>query len=66
MYTFGEKLTSVAVVDQLLCIGHNRGQEETCSESLTDQGAGGSVIAASATMDFVEQFNTCFLSDALH
>jgi hypothetical protein len=66
VYTFGEKLTSVAVVDQLLCIGYGRRPIETCSESFVDQGPRGDVIAASATVNFMKQLNTCFLSDTLH
>jgi hypothetical protein len=66
MYTFGKKLTSVAVVDQLLCIGHDRRPVETCSESFADQCPRGSVIAASTTVNFMEQLNTCFSSDTLH
>jgi hypothetical protein len=66
MYMFGEKLTSVAVVDQLLCISHGRRPLETYLESFADQGLRGGVIAASTTMNFMEQLNTCFSSDTLH
>jgi hypothetical protein len=66
MYTFGEKLTSIAAVDQLLCIGHGRRPVETYSESFADQGPRGGVIAASTTVNFMEQLNTCFSSDTLH
>jgi hypothetical protein len=66
MYTFGEKLTSIAAVDQLLCIGHGRRPVETCSESFADQGPRGDVIVASTTVNFMEQLNTCFSSDTLH
>jgi hypothetical protein len=54
MYTFGEKLTSVATADQLLCVGHGRRPVETCSESFADQGPRGGVIAASTTVNFME------------
>jgi hypothetical protein len=50
-----EKLTPIAVVYQLIC-----------SESFTNQGSRGDVIAVGATMNFFEQFNACLLSDALH
>jgi hypothetical protein len=63
---FGEKLTLVTTADQLLCIGHDRRPVETCSKSFTDQGPRRSVIATSATVNFMEQLNTCFLSDTLH
>jgi hypothetical protein len=63
---FGEKLTSVAVANQLLCIGHSRRPVETYLESFADQGLRGGVIAASTTMNFMEQLNTCFSSDTLH
>jgi hypothetical protein len=66
VYTFGEKLTSVVAADQLLCIGHGRRLIETCSESFADQGPRGGVIAASTTVNFMEQLNTCFSSDTLH
>jgi hypothetical protein len=66
VYTLGEELTSLAVADQLLCIGHNRRPVETCSEGLSDQGPRGGVIATSTTVNFIEQLNTCFLSDTLH
>jgi hypothetical protein len=66
VYTFGEKLTSVAAVDQLLCIGHDRRPVETCSENFTDQGPRAGVIAASTTVNFMEQLNACFSSDTLH
>jgi hypothetical protein len=66
MYTFGEKLASVAAADQLLCIGHGRRLVETCSESFTDQDSRDSVIATSTIVNFIEQLNTCFLSDTLH
>jgi hypothetical protein len=66
VYTFGEKLTSVTAVDQLLCIGHGRWPVETCSESFTDHGLRGGVIVASTTVNFMEQLNTCFLSDTLY
>jgi hypothetical protein len=36
MYTFGEKLTSVAAADQILYIGYGRRPVETCSESFAD------------------------------
>jgi hypothetical protein len=61
-----EKLTSVAATDQLLCIGHSRRPVETCLESFADQGSRSGMIAASTTVDFMEQLNTCFLSDTLH
>jgi hypothetical protein len=63
---FGKKLTSVAAVDQLFCIGHGRRPVETCSENLSDQGPRGGMIAASTTMNFMEQLNTNFSSDTLH
>jgi hypothetical protein len=63
---FGKKLTSVAAVDQLLCIGHGGQLVETCSESFADQGLRSGVIAASTTMNFMEQLNTGFSSDTLH
>jgi hypothetical protein len=66
MYTFGEKLTSVAAVNQLLCIGHGRRPVETCSESFADQGPRGGLIATITTMNFMEQLNTCFSSDTFH
>jgi hypothetical protein len=66
VYTFGEKLTSVAVTDQLLCIGHDRRPVETCSESFADQGPRSGVIAASTTVNFMKQLNTYFSSDTLH
>jgi hypothetical protein len=66
VYTFGEKLTSVTTVDQLLCIGHGRRPVETCSESFADQGPRGGVIAASTTVNFMEQLDTCVPSDTLH
>jgi hypothetical protein len=66
VYTFGEKLTSVTAADQLLYIGHGRWPVETYSESFIDQGPRGSVIAASTTMNFMEQLNTCFSSDTFH
>jgi hypothetical protein len=66
VYTFGDELTSVAAVDQLLCVGHDRRPVETYSESFADQGLRGGVIAASTTMNFMEQLNTCFSSDTLH
>jgi hypothetical protein len=66
MYTLGEKLTSVATVDQLLCIGHGGRPVETYSESFADQGPRGGVIAASTTVDFMQQLNTYFLSNTLH
>jgi hypothetical protein len=66
MYMFGEKLASIAVADQLFCIGHDRWLVETCSESLSDQGPRGGMIAASTTVNFMEQVNTCFSSDTLH
>jgi hypothetical protein len=62
----GKKLTSVTAADQLLCIGHGRRPVETCSESFADQGSRGIVIAASTTVNFMEQLNTCFSSDRLH
>jgi hypothetical protein len=54
MYTFGKKLTSIAAVDQLLCISHSRMLVETCSESFADQGLRGGVIATSTTVNFME------------
>jgi hypothetical protein len=66
MYTFGEKLTSVAAANQLLYISHGRWPVETCSESFANQDPRGSVIAASTTMNFMEQLNTCFSSDTFH
>jgi hypothetical protein len=66
VYTFGEKLTSVTTADQLLCIGHGRRPVKTYSESFANQGPRGGVIAACTTMNFMEQLNTCLLSDALH
>jgi hypothetical protein len=53
-------------MDQLLCIGHGRRPVETCSESFADQGSRGGVIAASTTVNFMEQLNTYFSSDTLH
>jgi hypothetical protein len=66
VYTFGEKLTSVATADQLLYIGHSRRPVETCLESFADQGPRSGVIATSTAVNFMEQLNTCFLSDTLH
>jgi hypothetical protein len=66
VYAFGEKLTFIAVTDQLLCIGHGRWPVETCSKSFANQGPRGGVIAASTTMNFMEQLNTCFSSDTQH
>jgi hypothetical protein len=66
VYTFGEKLTPVAAADQLLCIGHGRRPVETYLESCADQGPRGDVIAASITVNFMEQLNTCFSSDTLY
>jgi hypothetical protein len=63
---FGEKLTSVTAVDQIICIGHGRRPVETCSESFADQSPRGGVITASTTVNFMEQLNTCFSSDTLH
>jgi hypothetical protein len=64
--SFGEKLTSITVADQLLCIDHGIWPVETCSESFADQGLRGGVIAASTTVNFKEQLNICFSSDTLH
>jgi hypothetical protein len=66
MYTFGEKLTSVATADQHLCIGHDRWPVETYSEGFAHQGLRGGVIATSTTVNFMEQLDTCFSSDTLH
>jgi hypothetical protein len=66
VYTFGKKLTSFAVTDQLLCISHGKRPVETCSESFADQGPRSGVIATSTTVNFMEQLNTYFLSDTLH
>jgi hypothetical protein len=66
VYAFGKKLTSVTTVDQLLCISHGRRPVETYSESFADQGPRGGVIAASTTMNFMDQLNTSFLSDTFH
>jgi hypothetical protein len=66
VYLFGEKLTSVIVSDEFLCIGHGRRPVETCSEGFADQGPRGGVIAASTTMNFMEQLDTYFASDTLH
>jgi hypothetical protein len=63
---FGENLTSVVAMDLLLCIGHSRRPVETCSENFADQGPRGGMIAASTTVNFMEQLNTCFSSDTLH
>jgi hypothetical protein len=63
---FGEKLTSVAAADQLLCIDHGGRLVETYSESFADQGPRSDVIATSTTMNFMELLNTCFSSDTLH
>jgi hypothetical protein len=63
---FGEKLTSVAAMDQLLYISHGRWPIETCLDSFADQGLRGSVIATSTAVNFMEQLNTCFSSDTLH
>jgi hypothetical protein len=54
VYTFGEKLASIAAANQLLCIGHGGRPVETCSESFTDQGPRGGVIAASTIVNFME------------
>jgi hypothetical protein len=66
VYTFGEKLTSVAVAYQLLCVDHGGRPVETCSESFSDQGPRGGMIVASTMVNFIEQLNTCFSSDTLH
>jgi hypothetical protein len=66
MYALHEKLTPIAMAYQLLCISHGGRPVESCSESFTDQGSRGGVIAAGATVNFFEQFNACLLSDALH
>jgi hypothetical protein len=66
VYTFGEKLTSVAATYQLLCIGHGRRPVETYSKSFADQGPRSDVIATSTTLNFMEQMNTCFSSDTLY
>jgi hypothetical protein len=56
----------VTVVDQLLCIDHGGRPVETYAKSFSDQGPRGGMIAASTTVNFIEQLNTCFLSDTLH
>jgi hypothetical protein len=66
MYLFGEKLTSVTVSDELLCIDHSKQPVETCLEGFADLGPRGGMIAASTTMNFMEQLNTYFSSDTLH
>jgi hypothetical protein len=66
VYSFGEKLTSIAAPDELLCISHGRRPVETCSKGFADQGLRGGVIAASTTVNFMEQLNTYFMSDTLH
>jgi hypothetical protein len=66
VYSFGKKLTSITAPDEFLCIGHGRRLVETCSEGFADQGPRGSVIAASTTVNFMEQLNTYFASDTLH
>jgi hypothetical protein len=66
VYSFGEKLTSVAAPDEFLCIDHGRRPVETCSEGFANQGLSGSVIATSTTVNFMEQLNTYFASDTLH
>jgi hypothetical protein len=66
VYTFGKELTSVTAVDQLLYVNHGIWPVETCSESFADQGPRGGVIAASTTVNVMEQLNTCFSSDTLH
>jgi hypothetical protein len=66
VYTFGNKLTSVTAANQLLCIDHGGRPIETCSESFADQGPRSGVIAASTTVNFMEQLNTGFSSDTLH
>jgi hypothetical protein len=66
MYALCKKLTPIAVAYQLLCIGHGGRLVESCSESFIDQGLRGGVIAASATVNFFNQFNACLLSDSLH
>jgi hypothetical protein len=63
---FGEKLTFVVAANQLLCISHDRQLVETYSESFADQGPRGGVIAAITIVNFMEQLNTCFLSDTFH
>jgi hypothetical protein len=54
MYALRKKLTPVAVVYQLLCIGHGRRPVETCSESFADQCSRGGVIATGTTVNFFE------------
>jgi hypothetical protein len=66
MYALREKLTPIAVAYQLLYIDYSRRPVESCSESFTDQGSKGGVIATGATVNFLKQFKVCLLSDALH
>jgi hypothetical protein len=57
MYALCKKLTLVTVAHQLLCIGHGGWPVESCSESFTDQGSRGAVIAIAATVNFFKKFN---------
>jgi hypothetical protein len=66
VYSFGKKLTSIAALDEFLYIGHGRRPVETCSEGFANQGPRGGVIAASTTVNFVEQLDTYFASDTIH
>jgi hypothetical protein len=56
----------LAPSDEFLGIAQSCGPVESSSKSLADQRAGGSVVAADAFVDLLQDVLTFFLGNALH
>ena len=59
----GEKLTSVATLDKVLCVCSGRWPIKTCTEGLAYEGPSRGVVTAKTNMNFSQELPPFFLRD---
>ena len=63
MALVGEKLTSDAMLDKVLCVYWGRWPIETCTEGLAYEGLSRGVVTAKTSMNFSQELPPFFLRD---